>query len=501
MAQSKAMVRYLDVLARPLNFHSNVQIPDGVPPNTISLVDFYDMVNVSTPTNLSAGTYTVQGVGVYFSIGQNIIQNNSVSATTTTTNLFYSLVFFYIDGSGHILNWDATTVDKSTDTVKIRVPSQNTKLPANNNQIKIVESVDSKTSDEDHNVENLGDATGPFWSQRGANYQTTFGTTNGYDPSNTLVTSFRVASAGFRLLPTIEVITDSSTQAISRWHACNMTPQSLYDVYNDQTDIYTAVQSSINYNEYTNAQGVTCRVNPWQRTIMNMTDLQSLGDWNSDTMDTSNLFFPLVVTKFTTNYSVLTTTQATLCLRATFRIHLEGCLRQPTPLIAQQGDRVPMCREIAEAFVYDVQNNPPNVSGHTFPQVTKAIFSTLASIDPRFRVIAGLGSSFYNSYRRYMHQPTLSKSNKLYRDEDRLLSAIRGLNQQLEKNKGAKPKKQRKNKKQNKKQNNQVRNNPVKNPNYRMRNFNPQYNNQGVDRSLRVRPDLQRILPGNYTLH
>jgi hypothetical protein len=461
--QRKQMVAYLDTMCRPLDCHYDGRIPDGLPNNSTMLVDYFEQNPCQTPINNSGGNYQVYGYGVMLSIGQNVLQNGSydISAETTRANALYGATIFYLGANGQILNWDSTLLNGVVDDVKQQV----------------------------------ADATSPYWSIDPENMLDIVGSENGIDQGISLVTQYRVLGAAIRLLPTIELVTDSTTTAVARYYGCSVTPTSINDAYNDGTSMYVLARDSQGYAEYTNAEGITGRLNPYQPGILKLTEMQALQNWSSDTFNTSNMYFPTLLVRFTTNITVGDTSFATMPMRLTYRIYLEGCLSMPTPIISDKVDYVPGCYDMARAVAFDVVKFPVIVSGHSLKEITMAVFDTIALVDPRYKAFSVLGRAFLRNYDYYTKASPKERINKqlgskLMREQVALENELKRL----------------KNKPKNNNNNNVKRKRKVRRPNFistqarRMQSVVPQSvyrnaNNVGVTNSNKVIGDIARFLP------
>lgn len=487
----KILRAYWDTMCRPLNFHSSGRIPDGLAQNSTSLVDFYDNTNVITPLNESDSTIIIQGMGCFLTFGQNMIQNNTYNLFSgdAMTGALYSIVYFYINVTGQIILWDSTTVSEDD-------PVLTSKGIIYNKETKKYETKFEKIKEEKHKEEEekklTADATAAFWGITPTNYETITGSEFSVDTGNALISQMRLVGAGFRVLPTIELVTDSSTFAISRNFTFSCTPTALYDVYYDGGNVYSFAQDSLHYGEYTNAEGVTCRVDPWQEGALSLTTMQPLPVWNNDNFNTNNMMFPAWCCKLTSNLSIEVGTTGTLPIRITTRYYWEATLRAPTPILSDKVARVPMVVELSKAVAYDTVNYPLCTKGHTFPEVTMAVFKTLASLDPRYRLLAKTATTFYSAYRNYhleRHAGNDIKADRLARKLTALEAKVKKEAKEIKKvKKKDKPKKKPQNVKRG--ANPRVGRGRLRGTFGRRSIRDPNINNYGINRAIRVRPDI-----------
>jgi hypothetical protein len=365
---SDPIQRYLDCINRPLDFHEDGRIPDGNPSNSIMFVDYLDDNPFETPVWANATQTTVAGVGITYSYGRNLLRNNCVdipSGGDATDGAFWGPIYFFIDQNNFIIPWDGNV------------------------------------------------ANSYYWSNPTSNIAQIVGSIDGYDQETALANQLRLLSAGIRMLPTIELVTDSSTFAVSRYYAGQLTPSTIDNAANFGLDFLAIMRASCSFNEYTNAEGVSARLNPHQEGIYKVTNFQTLGVVNDVTFTLDNFMFPTIVAQFTTTQIVTIGNSLTCPIRTTFRTYLEGILNLPTPLVTTKVPYRPMWREAVAAFSYNVIEFPLVVKGHTFKKILNTVFDALAQIDPRFNTV----KMVYNKL------PSLGKIQKGVRSVVRFVKA------------------------------------------------------------------------------
>lgn len=337
---SNRIVSLLDCINRPFDYHPDGRVPDGNPNATMQLVDYYDDNGVYTPILSSEATepLSIDGFGIIYGFGQNDVRSQTYDITSCLTrgDQLYGPIYFFVGATGQILT--ILGADAANE-----------------------ESADSA-----------------FWSNDPVNLSAIVGSETSYDYNTGMVNSLRVLSAGLRMWPTIELITDSNTLAVSRYYGCQITPASISNAQNDGTNIYSVMRNSPSYYEYANSQGISARFQPQQQgSVLQPLHLNALANIYNSSMDTSGLFVPCVVARLTQQVSLVPDNNIGMPVRSYFRTILEGSLTQPTPLqptrVAYESD----WEDKVHHFMYRNDLYPTVVSGHSFKAVLKSVVDTL----------------------------------------------------------------------------------------------------------------------------
>lgn len=459
--EGPATLAFINVMNCPLDFHNEGRIPDGLQQNTIMLVDFLDDNGWTSPTLAAAGSspITVAGVGAMFNYGPNDVRLNTADIVTTDSrsDAIYGISYFLIGTDGVIFNFTADSLTlknkKKLSAVRERhydnsVHIKNPKRASHLSTDVISEcSTSKKRSHDDCKEPNLGASnTAYFWSNDPVNIATITGLESSYDMADAIIDQMRVLGAGFNFLPTIEVVTNSDTFAISRYYAAGMTADSLYDCAFNQGDIYTLMREASCYNEYTNAQGCSVRFNPCQKSIITFTEMNQFSNLSAGgaaDISAGQSTFPIIVTRFTSSVIVDPGTNFTAPFRSKFRAYFEGVLQLPTPLITTRVPFEPTFEMACKAYVYDVVNYPTTAAGHTFNKVTRQFYRLAASIDPRFGKAVKQGMVIYKTANRLVkakpkkRKQMVKKATKMvFRKVERKVAGkrkqyVRKLNKQL----------------------------------------------------------------------
>lgn len=383
MKEYDAITPLLDCINRPFDYHPDGRVPDGNPNHTIQLIDYYDDNGVFSPaiSNATSITYNFDAVGVYYTYGQNIVRSQTYDLTTmdVRTGQDYGPIYFFLSADGSITPIEAQAVSN---------PS-------------VVQ-------------------TASFWSNDPVNMNQILGANTGSDTNTSLTTALRLLSAGIRLWPTIELVTDSSTLAVSRYYGCSIAPSSVENALSDSSNFYTVMRNSPAYTEFTNSQGISGRVNPLQEgsplNMMALNGLQVISDTN---FDLSGMYFPCLVARLTSQVSdVNANNQIAFPVRSFFRTVLEGSLTQPTPLQATRVPYEPGWQDKVHHFSYRSDLYPVIVSGHSFKNVSAAIARIMgknremANILNEARSALSLMKKTYNAGRTVANALSQPKSAK-----------------------------------------------------------------------------------------
>lgn len=354
----------VDAINRPFDYHNNARVPSGDPMPTVSMVDFDDVNGWDTPTTQSdAATYTLEGIGCIYLYGPSQIRNASFNVTTgqQSNQVLYGPVYFFIDTSGHIKTLDV--VDESGGSTEYATA---------------------------------------WFARTTANYLTIFGSDLSYDATEALINNFRLISAGVRFWPTIEWVTNSDTLAVSKYYGCNMSPAALYDCFVEGNDVFNAVLSSPGGMEFSNNQGISSRMQPYQETLVNPMMMNS--PYNLIQTQTTeqngvvgdNLMCPVILARTTQTITLEPASFGTFPIRSYFRTMIEVQLQPPTPILATLTDIDLNWKTAVQIFQSDLEKYPVVVKGHSFKRIT-------ASISRIFSNTSGFvrdSNKLYNSVKR-----------------------------------------------------------------------------------------------------
>lgn len=344
----------LDCMNRPFDYHPDGRVPDGNPNSTLQLIDYYDDNGVSTPLLSSTSdplTLTLDAVGVMYCFGQNQVRNITYDTYTCLprNNALYGPIYFFIDNTGAVVNFTAISGDGN---------------------------------------DNVQQAF--FWSNDPVNMDQIVGSINGSDSGQSLINAMRILSAGVRFWPTIELVTDSTTVAISRYYGCQMTATSLYNNADQQRNMYTVMRNSPSYFEFPNSKGISGRFQPCQQgSILQPLHLNTLENILDDNLVTNGMYFPVLIARLTIDQALTGNDESsyTFPVRSYFRTILEGSLNQPTPLQSTRVPFLPEWEDKVRHFSYRNDLYPSIVSGHSFKMVERAIVKLLGKNSETTRIL------------------------------------------------------------------------------------------------------------------
>lgn len=328
----------LDCINRPFDFHPDGRVPDGNPNSTLQLVDYYDDNGLNSPiAHVGTPDITFDAVGMIYSYGQNVVRAFTYDSYTCTTraDALYGPIYFFIDNTGAIIDYSAISGDGLLTTHQ-----------------------------------------GPWWSNDPVNMLQILGEVNGILPTSALINAMRVLTAGIRFWPTIELVTDSTTVAVSRYYGCQMTATSLSNAFNNGVNFYSAMRNSPQYHEFANSAGISARFQPCQQgSVLKPLHLNALENIFNDNLETDGVYFPVVLARLTIDQVLQpndTDTQA-FPVRSYFRTLIEGSLNQPTPLQATRVPFIPEWEDKVAHFSFRDDLYPSVVSGHSFKAVEREV--------------------------------------------------------------------------------------------------------------------------------
>jgi hypothetical protein len=237
---------------------------------------------------------------------------------------------------------------------------------------------------------------GDYLAYESMNYNTITGagaSTTG-DPiiGDALSQAFRFVSMGLRVLPAIEVVTDTSIPYVSYFISGQLTPYELGQWGADQTDIRATLKNSPYSEVYGNNEGTCNRYDPVQKA--NMFETLSLTKWNGAAYATDDYRTPTVACMF--SQSIAANELVPVITHAQF--WLECVLKQPTPIYASPSPVDPNFSKVISIL---------SQSDDVFPLVSKGhSFVSFANKLPQFirqsNEILRLGSSIFNEVRPVM---------------------------------------------------------------------------------------------------
>jgi hypothetical protein len=374
---SKVVQQFIDQLNRPFDYHTDGRLPDGYPNNTTKLVDYYDGLNFSLPA--TSATQTIIGIGFYLTYGANVIvqqakwmNGSSGSSPTGAVNMGYGFEFFLIGTAGTILSYS---------TLAAVAPQQREQIETIRNVMeeKYLEDISEIKTEEDVGAT----AIQGFMTYGTTNYTTIMGGTsnNNYNRQTATAQAVRILSAGMRMLPTIEVVTNSSTVAIQKYYGCQITPNQLYDVFASSTNVLTTLKELPSYFETNNARGISGRfqfpLHTSYSAYWNMMPIDIIASTNYNSFD--NDPFPVLCAYFNTSITTSITVPTSLPFNFDVRFTFESVLETPTPIMGSRPPYDPTWKNTLCNYNYSVDKFPTITEGHSFKAIMGSLFTVLAN--------------------------------------------------------------------------------------------------------------------------
>lgn len=339
---SELVATYFDVVCNPFDCVNIVKIPDYNTEKSVVTKDFImpSLLTLPAQTTDLAADGEAMGVLLVWYYGYNIFMNYGNTGDLP----------FYYDGTGNsiwqygiyasVVNTDGNlTGGLATDALNV--------IPFTN--------YDTLYQNPDHQPE--------------------------VNAPNAQVTAQRVISGGMRCTSQIEFVTNSSTPAISEWWSGMIKIQDLYNKYWITTSNinFDQFMAGSNANKYTNSQGTSMRINPFQQHYDEyLTVQETLGNWdNSSNMliplnDFSNHRVPFIYIKFNQKIAadsiVGTTSIFSFPVYFDALIYTESQLAQPSPFIMSPSPVDPQFEKWKKIMqIYPESMCRHSVSGHSFP--------------------------------------------------------------------------------------------------------------------------------------
>jgi hypothetical protein len=312
---SKPMHDYISAVVDPLGSTEPASIPDALNDSSICLQDDLQYGNF---TNTFDGT--IQGILYWLSYGYNIMQNQY----GTHPAMVYCLNAIGLDSNNYfVLN-----------------------------------------------------SSSKFVTLAGANYTQIFGDASSIDTENSLISKLRLVSAGLRILPRIETVTDPSQLYLSYIVGGQVAPEDLYAALepNNTTNIETLVRNSKGSQVYSNNSGCTARYDPMQADFQ--LDMLNIRQLNSSSVNWGSVRFPCIYVKFSN--SVTMTTEIPVMATGVFK--LEGGLKQPNAVRSAESPCDPSFPLFKTILSLPCADHPFVTSGHTFKKFnmnSRAFLKTL----------------------------------------------------------------------------------------------------------------------------
>jgi hypothetical protein len=327
---------FLEALVDPFGADQPARVPDI---ERLNSVCFRDALEIAAPTNTFDGT-SINGVVLFISYGYTQMQNQFCGSSVGQ-----SLYHFGIAG-----------------------------IDANGNPVLNTGLYDAAVSMNYTNIVGIG-ADGTF----------------NFDDS--LAQSMRLVAAGLRILPAIEVVTDTTVPYNSYYISGQLTGTELFEWFNASGyDIRTLLKNSPYSEVYGNNDGTCNRYDPIQKD--GLFETRSLINVRTAPHSRDDVRMPCVVIQFS---EPINSTEA-----LPFIVHvqwwLECTLRQPTPIYASPSPVDPNFEHVLSVLSQSDDIYPIVTKGHSFGTFSQRFPAFLRNASDIMRTSA----SFLRSSERFI---------------------------------------------------------------------------------------------------
>jgi hypothetical protein len=191
---------------------------------------------------------------------------------------------------------------------------------------------------------------------------------SGITPNNALVTGLRVFAMGIRALPTVEFVTDTTVTYVVRYIGGQVSMQELGAAYTNSTNVETIIRNSSCAETYANNEGCAVRYNPFQNEYQ--LRIQNLEDCLNTAQSFTFHKMPAILLRFSA--TIAAGSSAPVILHA--RYWIEGVLKKPTPIYAEQSPTDLNYPSIRVALSGCHPEFPIVTKGHSFPAIASMLF-------------------------------------------------------------------------------------------------------------------------------
>jgi hypothetical protein len=188
--------------------------------------------------------------------------------------------------------------------------------------------------------------------------------TANYADIYSLSSAIRILSGGLRGKPLIELNTNSTQSCVARWWGGFINPQNLADDYlfnteNTQQPIFNYVQNDPLAHQYSNADGVCVRLNPFFQELQNFyTNTNILNQAN----DFGMVAMPYIFVQLSVNIPIGDDGTVSYPVYFSSKFAFEVVVEQPSPIMSQQSPVDPHWPQISYMMNAFGERCFPNVS-------------------------------------------------------------------------------------------------------------------------------------------
>lgn len=354
---------YLDAVVNPLRHTAPTKLPDGIDEPTIPMIDYY----TSASLNIDVGNYAAapaNSIGCMVFISYSVTRN---SYTNQGGNYPYRLLVLPV--------------------------AENTLAPINYFGTGFIPSIQ---------------------------YANVASVVN-------LSKSIRLLAGGIRLTPKVEVVTNTATQYITKYYGGCLASADILKFQNGSNTILSLLESSKNFLEYSNAQGICVRLDHLQyEKQRSFYTPAELGD--SDIVNFDKWYNSIIYLEFNTAIAPVLTGAAysyTYPVKIYSKLFIEAQLAMPTPIISDDGYLDMQLESAIQAVRSTGDLFPCICQGHTFKSFLSKLKPFHAAIsgalnaasvfipDPRLRAVAKVSSAMAPIFGSdQTSQPSLNQLNK-----------------------------------------------------------------------------------------
>ncbi len=235
-------------------------------------------------------------------------------------------------------------------------------------------------------------------------------------PNSALVTGLRVFAMGLRILPTVEFVTDTSVTYVVRFTGGQISMQELGSCYANSANVETIIRNSSCAETFANNEGVCSRYNPFQNE--NQLRMQNLEDCLNTAQSFSFHKMPAIFMRFSAN--IASGSAAPIIIHA--RYWLEGVLRKPSPIYAQQSPIDLDYPQIRATLSGCHPEFPLVTKGHSFPAIAQVALAAVKVIN---EVSGAVLYYTGNNKNKYQEMGRYKKQFNYYTDEMRASYQVR----------------------------------------------------------------------------
>lgn len=334
---------FVSAVLDPFGADAPAFVPDLLHNNSICLTDTYETV----PISAAAGAAACDTVLIFMRTGYSKFYNDQ---TQTNPDMLYTLSVLMLDSSGNVDN---------------------------------------------------------YYNFELTNYQTIFNSVDGIPTATALVAAYRIFAMGLRVLPSVEIVTNSAAPYVLYYIGGQFKLDDLEAALEQNSSVITLVRNSPYSDMFANNEGCTARYNPFQ-----LETQLSLHDSTATMVNTGCLEMPCVLVKF----SQAIDSGGLFPIRVDCRVWLEGILKQPTPIYSTSSTPDPYYPQLRAILSASSDTLPLVTKGHTFEGIDDAVQDLVGIAGRLFGYALKIGAQKGKSYARRGKRAIVRKAKKKFRN-------------------------------------------------------------------------------------